>query len=615
MKPRILILTDPIGKPSYAPRLRFLCDYLVEKGYEIEVCSERIQDYSFPHSYPIHEQTIYRNRLDWALKSFWSLLTDWRNRHFTRFVRQQIEGKVFDLVLCTTFSTFPLRTARTIAQERHIPFLADIRDLDEQVPGAQYQSHRQWFLRPFRAWYRAVNIRRRNRELRQANAITTISPWHADFIRTLFLSAKRSDSAAVSVIYNGYDAHLFYPQDIPAERFTISYIGKLYEFQNMDPIRQAVAELNLPDIQLSLHTPDHDPIPVSAVGEEIRRSSIMLVLTDKAAKGMMTTKFYEALGCEKPILCYPDDEGLLAQTIRDTNAGIAADEIKDIKAFILHHYQQWKQNGFTRQPVNQDHKQFFSRQYQTRQMEDCITSLLTPPTVSVIIPAYNAAPYLPQCLDSLINQTYTHWKAIVVDDESSDESASVIRRYMQSDSRITLLSQAHGGLPVARNHGLRHADGTYVTFLDADDRLDERFLETLLTHIGNHDVVQSGFLRFDSRSGKILSTKKAPHFYRFTSSCARLYKRSFLENQHLTFPEGHYYEDVIFSMGLWTKRPSHTVLPYCGYHYRLNEHSITSSSHDEDRQWLFRTIRQGAYPLWLKLYTILRLKMHYWIQT
>ena len=370
MKQRILILTDPISKPAYAPRLRFFCDYLVEHGYDIEVYTERIQDYSIPHSYPIYEQTIYRNRLDWLLKSLWSLLTDWRNRQFTRFVRRQIQDKTFDIVFCTTFSTFPLRAARTIAQERHIPFIADIRDLDEQIPGAQYQGHRQWFLRPFRALYRAVNIRRRNRELRQATAITTISPWHAEFIDTQIV---KSSIVKSSIIYNGYDDKQFYPKDIVSKQFLISYIGKIFEFQNIDPVRQAIAELNLPDIQLSVHTPDQNPLPITAVGDEIRRSSIMLVLTGKAAKGMMTTKFYEALGCEKPILCYPDDEGLLSQTIRETHAGIAADEIEDMKTFILDKYKEWKQNGFTHQKTL--HREVFSRAYQTKQLEQLIQCL------------------------------------------------------------------------------------------------------------------------------------------------------------------------------------------------------------------------------------------------
>ena len=136
----VLILTDPIGKPSYAPRLRFLCDYLVEQGYEVEVYTEKIEDYDFPHRYAIHEWRIYRSSLDWAVKSVWSLLTDWRNRQFSRRVRHATGGQMFDIVLVTTFSTFPLRAGLDIAKKKHIPLICDLRDIDEQVPDAQYQS-------------------------------------------------------------------------------------------------------------------------------------------------------------------------------------------------------------------------------------------------------------------------------------------------------------------------------------------------------------------------------------------------------------------------------------------------------------------------------------------
>lgn len=368
MKQRILIVSDPYGKPAYAPRLRFLCDYLTEKGYEIVVYTEQFQPHDFAHKYPIIEKPLYyNNAIQWAVYSFWSLLTDWRNRSFTKWVRQEAKGQPFDRVFCTTFSTFPLRTAYAIAHERHIPLLVDIRDLDEQVPNAQYQSHRQWWTRPFRQWYRAVNIHRRNQVLRKADCITTVSPWHVDFLRPYCKN--------VHLIYNGYDPkQFFYAKDILSDTFLISYIGKIYEFQDLSLVEQAIRELNIPAIQLNLHTPDHNPIPIHKVGDEIRRSSIVLVLTNPSAHGMMTTKFFEALGCEKPILCVPSDEGCLAETIRETNAGIATSDIEEIKAFILDKYHEWQLHGYTHQAVV--NKERFSRQHQAEQFEQLFLSLI-----------------------------------------------------------------------------------------------------------------------------------------------------------------------------------------------------------------------------------------------
>ena len=360
MKLNILILADPFGKPSYAPRLRYLCDYLVRQGHRIVVYTEQFQSYDFPHDYPIIEKPItYYNTWQWAWQSLWSLLTDWRNRQFSRWVREQVKEQTLDLVFCTTFSTFPLRAAYDVACEKHIPLITDIRDLDEQVPGAQYQNHRQWWARPFRNWYRVVNIRRRNRILRQANLITTISPWHVDFIRQF--------NKNVELIYNGYDPAQFYAEDIPTDKFQISYIGKIYEFQNTYLIEQAIRELDLPNIKLNLHTPDHQPIPLDRVGDELRQSSIAIVLTNPETHGMMTTKFFEALGCEKPILCVPSDNGLLAKTIRETNAGLASSDINEIKEFILDKYHEWQKKGFTRQAVI--NKEQFSREKQAQQFE------------------------------------------------------------------------------------------------------------------------------------------------------------------------------------------------------------------------------------------------------
>ena len=365
MTRRVLILSDPFTPPEYTPRLRFLCEYLAQEGWEIDLYTEQYESIPFAHTYPIHEVKVYRTRslAEWILKSVWSLLTDWRNRYFSRKVRKAIEGKNYDLVLCCTFSTFPLRAAWDIANERNIPLHVDLRDLDEQVPGAQYQHHRQWWVRPFREWYRAANIRRRNSILRRATSISSVSPWHTEYISSILHRTP-------STIYNGFDAKQFYWSEIKSDTFLISYIGKLYDFQDIRPIEDAVQELNLPDLRLQII---QGGIPTDEVGDLIRQSSIMIVLTNKEAKGMMTTKFYEALGCEKPVLCYPDDEGVLSAAIKATNAGIATDDKEAVKAFILHKYAEWKANGFTHQAVNQAEQKRFSRQYQTRQMEQVLS--------------------------------------------------------------------------------------------------------------------------------------------------------------------------------------------------------------------------------------------------
>lgn len=363
---RLLILADPYSRPSFAPRLRFLCDHLTAHGWSVEVFTEKFADIPFRHDYPIHEIPFYRNRAEWVLMAAWSLLTNWKDRYFTRQVRRAIQGKEYDMIFCTTFSTFPLGTALQIAKERGLPLHIDIRDLDEQVPGAQYQQHRGWWTRPLRNWYKRVNIERRNRVIRAADTVTTISPWHVHFLKRF--------NPNVHLIYNGYDPKRFFPQDIPTDLFRVSYIGKIYEFQDLSPVEEAIRRIGKKDIVLNLHTPDNQPLSIDEVPDKIRRCSVMVVLTSATAKGMMTTKFFEALGCEKPVLCVPDDHGALAETIRLTNAGITADTVDEIEAFIRVKYAEWRQTGFTRQAVNLAAKAAFSRAEEAKQMEELLCS-------------------------------------------------------------------------------------------------------------------------------------------------------------------------------------------------------------------------------------------------
>ncbi|HET6995264.1 MAG TPA: glycosyltransferase [Chitinophagaceae bacterium] len=89
--------------------------------------------------------------------------------------------------------------------------------------------------------------------------------------------------------------------------------------------------------------------------------------------------------------------------------------------------------------------------------------------VSVIMPAYNAEKYISEAIESVIQQTYTHWELIVVDDGSTDNTAAIIKNYTAKDSRIRYIQQPHQRQARARNNGLFHASGELIAFLDADD--------------------------------------------------------------------------------------------------------------------------------------------------
>ena len=393
----ILIVADAFGKPSYAPRLRSLCDYLIQKGWSVEVYTEQFIPLTFAHDYPIYECPLYKNHAwDWAIKTAWSLLTDWKNRTFSRWLKDATKEKTYDLVYCTTFSTFPLRAALEVAQTKQIPLHVDLRDIDEQAPNSQYQAHRQWWARPFRKWYREINIRRRNAVVRQAQCVTTVSPWHVQFLRTI--------NPHIHLIYNGYDANLFTPLDVPSDEFILLYTGRIYEsaLQDPAPFIQAVRQLpNEMKLRIHWYTDERGKkvieqladqygcsdrmrffpyVPTAQIPALLHQCSIALVLSHKADEkgphGIMTTKFFEALGVEKPVLCVPSDEACLAQVIQETNAGLAATDASQICAFIDQKYQEWKKNGFTRQAVNAEQQQRFTRQYQAQQFEQLFRQII-----------------------------------------------------------------------------------------------------------------------------------------------------------------------------------------------------------------------------------------------
>ncbi|MBR3565381.1 MAG: glycosyltransferase [Paludibacteraceae bacterium] len=369
----IVILTDPFGKPLYVPRMRFLADFLTQKGYNVEVFSEYIEPINFQHSYPITTYKFNTSKLSWALNSLLTLLFDYKNKWFAQKVCKACENKQIDIVLVSTSYTFPLYAGQQLAKQHNARLITDLRDIAEQSADNQLISHQQWYLKPIANLYRRFNIKRRNKIIKTADAITTISPWHQEFLKKINLHTY--------LIYNGYDEKEFFPDPQQNKQFSIIYTGKIYSNTTRNPqlLFEALAEImqtnDIPQLEINWYVDKkeqtiikqwaehynlnnimnyHDYVPRNEINQLINQAAIVLVLSNIADNqhqhGIMTTKFYEALGAKRPILLVRSDEECLEKIMIETNAGCAARNSQQAKQFITQIYKEWKtNNGITLQ--------------------------------------------------------------------------------------------------------------------------------------------------------------------------------------------------------------------------------------------------------------------------
>lgn len=126
--------------------------------------------------------------------------------------------------------------------------------------------------------------------------------------------------------------------------------------------------------------------------------------------------------------------------------------------------------------------------------------------ISVILPVYNVAIYLERCIDSVLNQTYTNLEIIIIDDGSTDNSSEICDKYESRDSRVIVFHKQNGGPSSARNFGMRHVTGDYVSFIDSDDWIQKDFYESMMSGLlVNADIINANYsIEIDS--------KIVPHF-------------------------------------------------------------------------------------------------------
>lgn len=180
------------------------------------------------------------------------------------------------------------------------------------------------------------------------------------------------------------------------------------------------------------------------------------------------------------------------------------------------------------------------------------------PLISIIIPVYNVEKYLEECVDSVINQTYTNLEIILVDDGSTDSSPDICDDYGSKDVRIKVIHRTNGGLSAARNSGIETAQGEYISFLDSDDYIADNTIEFLYNAIVTHnaDIAAVAMYKlfkntvepiFNFDTERLLTSEDAFYEainmeYLMPSANAKLYKKKMFNG--VRFPDGMLYEDT-----------------------------------------------------------------------
>lgn len=191
--------------------------------------------------------------------------------------------------------------------------------------------------------------------------------------------------------------------------------------------------------------------------------------------------------------------------------------------------------------------------------------------VSIIVPVYGTEAYLPACIDSIRNQSYTNIQIILVDDQSPDGCPAICDRYAQMDARITVIHQENKGVSGSRNTGMNHASGDYIMFVDSDDEIYPDAVKVLLLDAIDHgaDIVsamqevghkqektvgvyQEDEYRIYRRESSLLLSLEGE--YSTHSACAKIFKADFVRD--ICFQEGrNINEDGFFMFQCYMKQP------------------------------------------------------------
>lgn len=214
------------------------------------------------------------------------------------------------------------------------------------------------------------------------------------------------------------------------------------------------------------------------------------------------------------------------------------------------------------------------------------------PKISLILPTYNVARFLQQCLESIACQTYTNYEVVIIVDGATDGSYEIAKNFCATHEKFSVYWQENAGSGPARNNGLDHASGELIMFIDPDDWVDSDYVEKLVQEQQkkNYDYVVAQCKNvYCTESGKILKTKlKSLKEYEFFSKeeCRKrymqfieedlvnaptykVYKKSIIDQNDIRFPDLRRSQDVVFNYRYFNCINCFRSVAYFGYNYRV----------------------------------------------
>lgn len=215
--------------------------------------------------------------------------------------------------------------------------------------------------------------------------------------------------------------------------------------------------------------------------------------------------------------------------------------------------------------------------------------------ISIVVPIYKVEKYLPKCIESILNQTFTDFELILINDGSPDKCGEICDQYALLDSRIKVIHKENGGLSSARNEGIEVAQGSYIGFVDGDDFIAEDMYETLYNNMINYnaDISMCGYA--DVYSDRVIGLNSSDKVYCWdrnksifellrgklysVHAYTKLYKRDSFK--HIRYPRGKVSEDAFVIIDILETIDKAVYTPKTGYFYNHRAESINTTAYRE----------------------------------